>query len=86
MAFTLYQADEMPQDGASATTKVEKLGDGVFKVWVDLSNDKVAPTILAKAAHEQRRAAGPAHASTARASRCCRPAGCRASGGRPWRR
>jgi hypothetical protein len=30
---------------------VEKLGDGIFKVWVDLTNDKVAPTILAKAAN-----------------------------------
>ncbi len=49
MAFTLYQADEMPlmQIGA---TKVEKVADGVFKVWVDLVNDKAVPTILAKAA------------------------------------
>jgi hypothetical protein len=31
-------------------TKVEKLADGVFKVWVDLVNDKLAPTILSKAA------------------------------------
>jgi len=50
MAFTLYQADEMPrmQMGES---KVEKLGDGVYRVWLDLINDKVAPTILAKAAN-----------------------------------
>ena len=49
MAFTLYQADEMPRM-AIGETKVERLGDGVFKVWVDLVNDKAAPTILAKAA------------------------------------
>ena len=49
MAFTLYQADEMPQV-TLGDTKVEKLGDGVYKVWVDISNDKIAPTILAKAA------------------------------------
>jgi len=49
MAFTLYQADEMPRASIGAT-KVEKLGGGVFKVWVDLVNDRLAPTILAKAA------------------------------------
>jgi hypothetical protein len=49
MAFTLYQADEMPKMSIGET-KVERLGDGVFKVWVDLVNDRVTPTILAKAA------------------------------------
>ncbi len=49
MAFTLYQADEMPQV-AVGETKVEKIGDGVYKVWIDLVNDKATPTILAKAA------------------------------------
>ena len=49
MAFTLFQADEMPRVSMGAT-KVEKLADGVFKVWVDLVNDKLAPTILSKAA------------------------------------
>ncbi|MFO7693692.1 MAG: M14 family metallopeptidase [Vicinamibacterales bacterium] len=49
MAFTLYQADEMPRM-AIGDTKIERLADGVFKVWIDLVNDKVAPTILAKAA------------------------------------
>jgi hypothetical protein len=48
MAFTLYQADEMPQIKIG-DTKVEKIGDGVFKIWIDLANEKVAPTILAKA-------------------------------------
>jgi hypothetical protein len=50
MAWTLYQADEMPKV-TLGETRVEKLGDGIFKVWVDLTNDKVAPTILAKAAN-----------------------------------
>jgi hypothetical protein len=49
MAFTLFQADEMPRIAIGAT-KVEKLADGLFKVWVDIVNDKAAPTILAKAA------------------------------------
>jgi hypothetical protein len=49
MAFTLYQAEEMPQVRFGETT-VEKLGDGIFKVWIDIANPKVAPTILAKAA------------------------------------
>jgi hypothetical protein len=49
MAFTLYQADEMPQARFGDVT-VEKLGDNVFKVWLDITNPKVAPTILAKAA------------------------------------
>jgi hypothetical protein len=49
MAFTLYQADEMPKMSIGET-KVERIGDGIFKVWVDLVNDKVTPTILAKAA------------------------------------
>lgn len=49
MAFTLYQADEMPQM-KMGESKVENLGEGVYKVWLDLVNEKVAPTILAKAA------------------------------------
>ena len=49
MAFSLYQADEMPMM-KMGDTKVESLGDGVYKVWVDLTNPKVVPTILAKAA------------------------------------
>ncbi len=49
MAWTLYQADEMPLM-KMGDTKVESLGDGVYKVWVDLNNPKVVPTILAKAA------------------------------------
>jgi hypothetical protein len=49
MAFTLYQADEMPKV-TFGPSKVEKLGDGIFKVWLDVSNPKVTPTVLAKAA------------------------------------
>jgi hypothetical protein len=49
MAFTLYQADEMPLM-KMGEHKVEKLGKDVYKVWVEFSNPKVAPTITAKAA------------------------------------
>jgi hypothetical protein len=49
MAFTLYQAEEMPQM-KMGDAKVEKVADGVFKVWLDIQNDGIAPTILAKAA------------------------------------
>jgi hypothetical protein len=49
MAFTLYQADEMPRM-AIGETKVERIADGIYRVWVDLVNEKLTPTILAKAA------------------------------------
>jgi hypothetical protein len=49
MAFTLYQADEMPKMSIGET-KVERVAENVFKVWVDLRNEKVTPTIMAKAA------------------------------------
>ena len=49
MAFSLYQADEMPQM-KSGETKVESLGSGVYRVRVDFVNAKLTPTILAKAA------------------------------------
>jgi hypothetical protein len=49
MAFTLYQADEMPRIELGETS-VDKLGDGVFRVFVDITNPKVVPTILGKAA------------------------------------
>ncbi len=49
MSFTLYQADEMPMM-KMGSHKVEKLGKDVYKVWVEFSNPKVAPTITAKAA------------------------------------
>ncbi len=49
MAFTLYQADEMPLVRLGAT-EVQKLGGDVYRVFVDVANPKVAPTIMAKAA------------------------------------
>jgi hypothetical protein len=49
MAFSLYQADEMPQMKSGETT-VESLGSGVSRVRVDFTNAKLTPTILAKAA------------------------------------
>jgi hypothetical protein len=49
MAFTLYQADEMPKMEIGETS-VKKIGDDVYRVWIDLTNPKVAPTITAKAA------------------------------------
>jgi hypothetical protein len=49
MAFTLYQADEMPLVKLGDTA-VEKVGGDVFKVFLDITNPKVAPTIMAKAA------------------------------------
>lgn len=49
MSFTLYQADEMPLM-KMGDSKVEKISTGVYKVWVEFSNPKIAPTITAKAA------------------------------------
>jgi hypothetical protein len=49
MAFTLYQADQMPQMKILGAT-VEKLDDQISKIRVDIRNEKVTPTILAKAA------------------------------------
>ncbi|NQU84856.1 MAG: hypothetical protein HQ541_03770, partial [Mariniphaga sp.] len=49
MAFTLYQADEMPLM-KMGEHKVEKIGNDVYRIWVEFSNPKVAPTITEKAA------------------------------------
>lgn len=49
MAFTLYQADEMPMIKTS-NAKVEKVSGDVYKVRVDIENVKVAPTITSRAA------------------------------------
>jgi hypothetical protein len=49
MAFSLYQADQMPLvhlDGA----EVERIGGDVYRVYVDITNPRVAPTIMARAA------------------------------------
>jgi hypothetical protein len=71
MAFTLYQADEMPQMKIGET-KVEKLGGGVYRVWRGLANPKLAPTILAKAA-ENNVVRPTCSRWTEKGSRCCRP-------------
>jgi hypothetical protein len=49
MAFSLYQADEMPKMEIGET-QVKKVGDNVYRVWIDFTNKKVAPTITGKAA------------------------------------
>jgi len=48
MAFTLYQADEMPKMEAGEHS-VKNLGGSVKRIWIDFTNPKVAPTITAKA-------------------------------------
>jgi hypothetical protein len=52
MAFSLYQADEMPLI-KNGEAKVEAIGGGVYRVRVDFTNPKLTPTILAKAAENQ---------------------------------
>jgi len=49
MAFTLYQADEMPLI-KMGETRVETSGNKIFRIWVDITNSKVAPTIISRAA------------------------------------
>jgi hypothetical protein len=49
MAFSLYQAAEMPLVQMGETS-VERIGADVFRVRVELVNDKVMPTITGKAA------------------------------------
>jgi hypothetical protein len=56
MAFTLYQAGEMPQMRIETPT-VETLGDGLWRVRVPIVNDRLTPTILTLA--ERHRAVRP---------------------------
>ena len=49
MAFSLYQAGEMPLIRIGETS-VEKVGGDVYRVFVDITNPKVVPTIMARAA------------------------------------
>jgi hypothetical protein len=49
MAFTLYQADQMPLMGMKRPT-VERVSGNVYRVRVELTNDRVTPTIMEKAA------------------------------------
>jgi hypothetical protein len=48
MAFSLYQAGEMPLIRMGETS-VEKIGGDVYRVFVDITNPKVIPTIMARA-------------------------------------
>ncbi len=48
MAFSLYQADEMPLMQIGETS-VERIGGDVYRVRVELVNEKIAPTITALA-------------------------------------
>jgi len=49
MAFTLYQADELPKMKFGAV-ETEAVGGGVHRIFVEITNPKVTPTILEKAA------------------------------------
>ncbi len=49
MAFTLYQAEQLPMMKAGET-KIEKISGDMYKVWIDLTNEKVTPTITELAA------------------------------------
>jgi len=48
MAFTLYHADQMPLMRMGSTA-VERLGGGMYKVRVDIRNERLIPTIMARA-------------------------------------
>ncbi len=48
MAFTLYHADQLPLM-SMGETKVESIGGGMSKVWVDITNERVIPTITVRA-------------------------------------
>jgi hypothetical protein len=48
MAFTLYHADEMPLM-AIPEARVEQVSGNVYKVQVDIRNERVIPTITARA-------------------------------------
>jgi hypothetical protein len=49
MAFTLYQADEMPRMDIGEMT-AEKIEGDVYRVLIDIVNPKTVPTILERAA------------------------------------
>ena len=51
MAFSLYQAGEMPKISLGET-KVELISENVYRVRLDIKNDHLIPTILAKAAEK----------------------------------
>jgi hypothetical protein len=47
MAFTLFHADMMPIV-RMGDTRVESLGGGMYRVQVDIANDRLIPTITAR--------------------------------------
>ncbi len=49
MAFSLFQADEMPRV-TLGEAKAERVGENVWRVRLDVENRKIAPTITAKGA------------------------------------
>ncbi|MCK7499759.1 MAG: hypothetical protein MZW92_62170 [Comamonadaceae bacterium] len=73
MAFSLYQADEMPLV-RMGETEVEKIGGDVYRVFVDIANPKVAPTDHGPGGPERHGPARPPARRRARASRSSRPA------------
>jgi hypothetical protein len=48
MAFTLYHADQMPIMSLG-DTRVESMGGGLYKVQVDITNERLIPSITARA-------------------------------------
>ncbi|MBN4056367.1 hypothetical protein JYT20_01465, partial [Rhodothermus sp. AH-315-K08] len=52
MAFTLYQADEMPLMQMGETS-VERMSGDVYRVRVDIENTRLTPTITARASQNQ---------------------------------
>jgi hypothetical protein len=48
MAFTLYHADQLPMMKMGDST-VESLGSGLFRVRVDIENERLVPTIMDRA-------------------------------------
>ena len=71
MAFSLYQADEMPQM-KSGETKVEAIGGGVYRVRVDFTNPKAHADDPRQGGPEQRR---PARSADGRGRRDRGPLG-----------
>ncbi|MFC1551930.1 M14 family metallopeptidase [Candidatus Latescibacterota bacterium] len=49
MAFTLYQADELPAMQIGET-ELEKIDGDVYRIWIDITNPKTAPSIIIRAA------------------------------------
>jgi hypothetical protein len=47
MAFTLYHADQLPMV-KMGETRVESLGGGMYKVQVDVENERAIPTVSAR--------------------------------------